>query len=258
VSLNPDVVLIPAWGKDKTMNDVEKLEDAGIPVVFTDFWGSPLDNPSISMKLIGKIFGEEDRADEIAQFFDDKIAGIKETIGKKKAKKPTVYVECAWKSIKEYGNSYGNSAGWGALVNAAGGINIAGDVVNATTGTISPEYLLSKNPDKIVFSGSYWKDAPESLRLGYTADPSRARELLDGLTTRDGWQNLDAVKNKEVYGLFHGMSFHIYNYIGLEALAKWFYPDLFGEFDPEGDFKEFHRKYMPYDLSGTWFTSLRE
>jgi iron complex transport system substrate-binding protein len=258
VSLNPDVVIIPAFAREVSKSDVEKLEAAGIPVVYTDFWDNVLENPQKSMRILGQLFGKEERANEIADYFDHKITTIQDTIEKAKVSKPTVYVEVGSKGVKEYGNTYGDLKGWGTMVKAAGGENIAGPEIKSGEGSISPEYLFSKNPDKIVIAGSYWKDVPDSLRIGYFVEPDQSKELLKGFTTREGWNNLDAVKNNEVYGLFHGMSFHLTNFVGLEALAKWFYPELFSEFNPEIDLKEFHEKYMPYDYSGTWFTSLKE
>lgn len=254
VSLNPDVVIIPYWEKDKCMDDVQKLEAAGIPVVFTDFWKEPLQNPPKSMRILGQLLGKEDRAEEIAGYFEDKVAYIKDTIQKESLSKPRVYVECGWKGPSEYGNTYGK-AGWGILVDAAGGDNI-GEITDMST--VTPEYLLSQNPEKIVISGANWPDAVNSLRLGYYATPEQAKSLLSGYTTREGWNNIDAVKNNEVYGPFHGFCFRIYNFIALEALAKWFHPEIFSEFDPEGELMQFHEKFMPFEYSGTWFTSLKE
>ncbi len=253
-SFNPDVVIIPYWEKDRCMGDVEKLEAAGIPVVFTDFWKEPLANPPKSMRILGQLFGKEDRANEIAGYFEEKVNYIEDKINAEQTDKPTVYVECGWKGPKEYGNTYGK-AGWGIIVDAAGGQNIA---ESADMSTITPEFLVAQNPEKIVISGANWPDAAGSLHLGYFSEPAQAREELESYTKRDGWSNLDAVKNNEVYGPFHGFCFRIYNYAALEALAKWLNPGMFDEFDPEGEVKEFHEKYMPYEYSGTWFTSLKE
>jgi iron complex transport system substrate-binding protein len=72
------------------------------------------------------------------------------------------------------------------MINIAGGQNIADSVVNASTGYINPEYLLSRNPDKIVIGRAHWIQYPNSLHLGYAAEPGEALNLFEGYTGREG------------------------------------------------------------------------
>ena len=47
---------------------IEKLAKVGIPVVFVDFRDKPFENTEPSMRLIGKLFGKETRAEEFIAF----------------------------------------------------------------------------------------------------------------------------------------------------------------------------------------------
>lgn len=223
ISLKPDLVLIPLSSYETFTKDIETLQKAGIPVVVTDFWSKPLDNPSKSMRLMGQLYGKEERANEIADYFDKKVADVRSAISKQTGKKPDVYIEIGSKGPDELGSTYGDQ-GWGAIVREAGGNNIALGAGNGSTYAISPEFLLSKNPDKIIISGSKWEN-PKSLRLGYSADPTTSKEQLESFTTRKGWDGLKAVQNDDVYGVWHAYCQRLYNFAAFEAFAKWFYPD---------------------------------
>ncbi|AKB83563.1 periplasmic binding protein [Methanosarcina barkeri 3] len=256
VSLNPDLFTIPLWDYEKAKDDIERLEQAGIPVIVIDFWAKPLDNPPKSVILMGKLLGKEKRANEIADFYNDQTNIVYSRIAKITRQKPTVYVECGWKGSDTYGNSYSN-VGWGELINRSGGSNIAGNFSEQMP-TINPEFLLDKDPDIIIISGANWPAAPSSLRLGYYTKEDDSRELLKGYLNRPGWNTLKAVQNENVYGVFHGCCFRIYNYAALQAFAKWFYPEDFKDINPEAGIKEYHEKFMPIDYSGTWILELKE
>lgn len=256
VSLNPDLVTIPLWDYEKAKEDIKKLEQAGIPVIVIDFWAKPLENPPKSVILMGKLLGEEKRANDIANFYNDQTNIVYSRITKITRQKPTVYVECGWKGPDTYGNSYSN-VGWGELINRSGGSNIA-ENFSEQMPTINPEFLLDQDPDIIIISGANWPAAPNSLRLGYYTKEDNSRDLLKGYLNRPGWNTLEAVQNENVYGVFHGCCFRIYNYAALQAFAKWFYPEDFKDIDPEAGIKEYHERFMPIDYNGTWILELKE
>ena len=112
---------------------------------------------------------------------------------------------------------------------------------------------LTANPDKIVFTGSYWVDNPKSVRLGYDATEEQARELMDGYLQRDGWSDLNAVKNGEVYAVHHGLGREMYDCACYEFFAKVCFPEEFSDLDPEATLKEYFETFLPYEYSGCWF-----
>ena len=94
------------------------------------------------------------------------------------------------------------------------------------------------------------------MRMGYYAEPEEAKRHLEAFCERPGWQDLDAVKNNQVYSLFHGFTMHIFSFVGLQQMVKWLYPETFQDIDPEENFREFHRRFMPIEYSGTWMITI--
>lgn len=254
ISLKPDVVIIQSWFVKTAADAISTLENAGIPVVVIDFSINPIEGPPQSILLMGKIMGKEKRAADIADYFNKQVEIVFSRLEKIEKSKPTVYIENGGRGPSEYGKTYGN-IGWGKMVKLAGGINIAENIVK-NMGDIAPEYLLNENPDNIIIAGYSSERAPNALKFGYHIKNEEALSLLKGHLNRSGWDSLSAVKNKKVYGVSMGHSIQIYNFVPLQAFAKWFYPEEFKDIDPEKNLKEFHEKFAVVEYSGTWMTSI--
>ena len=257
ISLNPEVVIFPLWlvGNDDVLADIGKLELAGIPSIFIDYYNKPFENPVESTLLLGTLLGKEERAREITDFYKEQVDIVYSRLTKIVKPRPTVYLEVGSKGPDVYGNTYSNTSGWGAVIDKCRGNNIAEGVIE-NSGPINPEYLLSTNPDIIIFSGSFWPSTYDSMRLGYHAATGTSGDLLGDFTKRPGWNTLDSVKTHNVHSLFHGFSFRIYNFAGIQAFAKWFYPDEFKDLDPIENLKEFHKRFIPVEYSGVWIMDL--
>lgn len=254
ISLKPDVVIMHNfevfWEREATMDALAKLEQADIPVVFVDFYMEPLTNSTKSMLLLGKILGKEQRAQDIVDFYNEHVETVYSRLDEITDKKPSVYIEAAARGPVDYGISYGDVA-WGVLVKKAGGDNIAEPILLNKSKSLSPEYLIDTNPDIIILTGRNWP-TPGSLKLGYTISLEESKETMEAFINRPGWDTINAVKNHNVYAVYQGYCVSFFNFVGLEAFAKWFYPDEFQDVDPVETMKEFHEKFMPVDCSGTF------
>jgi iron complex transport system substrate-binding protein len=257
IDLKPDVVIAQKWmfvfGEEATRAALDRLDQAGIPVVFLDFWADPLKNSTESMRLLGRIFGREERAAEIVDFYNKQLALVTDHLQTTTSVNPSVYIECAYKGPAEYGLSYGDVA-WGLIIKAAGGDNIATALLGDTAKALSPEYVLEKSPETVILTGRNWETAG-SLRMGYLASVDQVKSTMTPFVERPGWDGLKAVKNKKVYGIYHGFCFSIFNYAAVQALAAWFHPEAFKEFDPEASLKEFHALFLPVEYGGTFLFS---
>ena len=257
IALKPDVVIMHdweyMWDGDATKDAVAKLDAAGIPVVFVDFYMEPMKNSTKSMLLLGKILGKDQRAQDIVNFYNEHVDVVYSRLANITGEKPTVYIECASKGPADYGISYGDVA-WGAIVKVAGGDNVAEPVLINKSKALSPEYLVNQSPDIIILTGRNWSTAG-SLRLGYTATPDNVKSIMTPFVQRPGWDTINAVEDHKVYGIYHGYCFSIYNFAALQAFAKWFYPDQFKDIDPNETVKEFHEKFMPIGYTGTFLYS---
>ena len=57
-------------------------------VVYVDFREKPIDNTEPSMRLIGKLFGKEERAEEFIAFRAEEIARVTDVIAKNESQAP--------------------------------------------------------------------------------------------------------------------------------------------------------------------------
>ena len=254
VALNPDVIFIPVDLKDQYESDAKaKMDAAGIQTIYIDYHAEKLESHQKSIEAIGKALGKEERAAEISKFYTDRVTRVLDRVSKINKPKPTVYLEVGMNGPEEFGNSFSSNYSWGALATMAGGDVITKDVIKNTS-PINPEFILEKNPDIIMIMGSYWPKKPTSMRLGFEATEDSSQALLKAFTTeRQGWSDLKAVENKQVYSAHHGLPREVFDAAVFEYLAKTFYPEEFKDVDPEATLKEFYDKFLPFSYSGIWF-----
>ena len=254
VALNPDVIFIPVDLKDQYESDAKaKMDAAGIQTIYIDYHAEKLESHQKSIEAIGKALGKEERAEEINKFYTDRVTRVLDRVSKINKPKPTVYLEVGMNGPEEFGNSFSSNYSWGALATMAGADVITKDVIKKTS-PINPEFILEKNPDIIMIMGSYWPKKPTSMRLGFEATEDSSQALLKAFTTeRQGWSELKAVENKQVYSAHHGLPREVFDAAVFEYLAKTFYPEEFKDVDPEATLKEFYDKFLPFSYSGIWF-----
>ena len=254
VALNPDVIFIPVDLKDQYESDAKaKMDAAGIQTIYIDYHAEKLESHQKSIEAIGKALGKEERAAEINKFYTERVTRVLDRVSKINKPKPTVYLEVGMNGPEEFGNSFSSNYSWGALATMAGADVITKDVIKKTS-PINPEFILDKNPDIIMIMGSYWPKKPTSMRLGFEATEDSSQALLKAFTTeRQGWSELKAVENKQVYSAHHGLPREVFDAAVFEYLAKTFYPEEFKDVDPEATLKEFYDKFLPFSYSGIWF-----
>lgn len=255
IASGADAAIFPVDMKAAAEQSVQsKLEAAGIPVIYINYHDETVENHVKSTEILGKLFGKEERAQEIIDFYKSHIETVTDRVAKvlETKERPSIYIEVAGTGPDTYGKSFDNSYMWGGIAYECGAENIGDGSVNGTD-VMDPEAILTANPDKIVFTGSYWVDNPESVRLGYDATEEQARELMDGYLQRDGWSDLNAVKNGEVYAVHHGLGREMYDCACYEFFAKVCFPEEFSDLDPEATLKEYFETFLPYEYSGCWF-----
>jgi iron complex transport system substrate-binding protein len=82
VALHPDVIIMNIDAKSATEESgyIEKLAKVGIPLVYVDFREKPMENTEPSMRLIGKLFGKEARAEDFIKFRAEEIAKVTDVL----------------------------------------------------------------------------------------------------------------------------------------------------------------------------------
>ncbi|WP_322886853.1 ABC transporter substrate-binding protein (plasmid) [Sinorhizobium medicae] len=260
VVLKPDVMLMNIDAKTATEEAgyIEKLEKVGIPLVYVDFREKPMENTEPSMRIIGKLFGKEEKAEEFIQFRADSIAKVTDTLSKADPKKPLVFVERAGGYSEDCCMSFGNE-NFGRMVEFAGGVNMAKDIIPGTFGTVNPEQVIASNPDQIIITGGNWEGYVPGgawVGVGYGADEKEAQLKLEALTKRPAFTGVKAVKDSNVHAIWHQFYNNPYQFVAIQQMAKWLHPDLFKDLDPEATFKELHERFLPLPYKSGYFVSL--
>ncbi|SHH16433.1 ABC transporter substrate-binding protein [Tepidibacter thalassicus] len=255
LATRPDVAILAPFQYETLGANVEKLEQAGIPVVVVDYNAQTLEKHIKSTLIIGKVMGNEERAKQLADEYKSAVEDVKNRVAKSKQSVKSVYFELANKGPNVYGNSYGNYM-WGNLVKLGGGKNIAEGKVESY-GPLSPEYILSSNPDVIFFAGLNWaKKDKDCVLMGFDVEDSSTQEKLEAYIQRQGWDKLNAVKNREVYSMDHAGLRSLYDYVYLQYIAKALHPEVFKDINPLENHKKFYEKYLPVEPIGNFMTKL--
>lgn len=255
---HPDVLFINLSQYTENETAIPVFEKAGIRVVVLDYHKLKMENHIKSTEILGKLLGREDTAAEMIRDYTAAVNLVQTRIADADLPPRKVYMELGSKGVGEYGNSYTGCL-WGSIINNAGGINIADQVLDPGEGygPLDREYVLTQNPDIIIIGGSIWtgyNSDGDQMRMGLTIDSAMAQERLSGFTARDGWTSLNAVQNGEVYGVDHGSLRFMGDYVYTEAIAKMVYPELFEDIDPQDEMEQFYEKYLPeLDHTGIYY-----
>lgn len=241
----------------KTLVDdslADRLEAVDIPVIYVDFHQESIENHTKSTLLLGKLFGREERAQEIVDFYTEHRNAINTRIEEilQDQKRPDLYIEVAMLGPTDFGNSFNNAYSWGGIAWQSGG-NSIGDGVVPNYGPLDTEYVLSNDPDKIVFAGTCGTAVPDAVRMGYGTEVSETRSQMEAYASRPGWSDLQAFQNHELYAINHGLSREMYDCACFEFFAKICFPEQFQDISPEKTLQEYYERFMPYTLDGVWF-----
>jgi iron complex transport system substrate-binding protein len=262
VALKPDVIIMNTEAKSATEESgyIEKLAAVGIPLVYIDFREKPMENTDDSMRIIGKLFGKEERAEEFVKFHDEQLARVTDVLAKQTdLKKPVVFMERAGGYSDDCCMSFGNE-NFGKMVELAGGVNMARDIIPGTFGTVNPEQIIASNPDQVIVTGSNWElyvPGGKWIGVGPGADKAEAARKLSELMKRPGFTDIKAVQDGNVHAIWHQFYNSPYQFVAVQQMAKWLHPDLFKDLDAEATFQELHTRFLPVDYHSGYFASVK-
>jgi len=182
VALAPDVVLMELDYKPEVLEIqlIEKLEAAGIPVVFLDFRHKMMETTEPSVRILGKLLGKEALAEEFLEFRRQSLERVATKLAQANPSRPVVFLERGADSDGECCPSFG-AGNFGEIVELAGGVNMAKTLIPGTFGILNPEQVIASDPDHIIATGSTWEiPSPGGgwVGLGYGADKKRGSEKI--------------------------------------------------------------------------------
>lgn len=207
IALEPDIIIASGHNKIGSAEDPYKaIVEAGIPVVYIPSSDS-IEGIYKDIEFIASLVNEEKKGAEIITDMKEKISKYEELAKTIKDKKK-VYFE-----IGPAPNlfSFGRSTFLNEMVEVIGAENVFKDEESWFAPT--EEAILDANPDVIL------------TKVDYVEDP--AAEIL----ARDGWDNITAVKNGDVYYIDANSAARGNQNIlkALDQMAKAIYPDVYGK-----------------------------
>ena len=207
IALEPDIIIASGYNKIGSAEDPYKsIVEAGIPVVYIPSSDS-IKGIYKDIEFIASLVNEEKKGEEIITDMKEKISKYEELAKTIKDKKK-VYFE-----IGPAPNlfSFGHSTFLNEMVEVIGAENVFKDEESWFAPT--EEAILDANPDVIL------------TKVDYVEDP--AAEIL----ARDGWDNITAVKNGDVYYIDANSAARGNQNIlkALDQMAKAIYPDVYGK-----------------------------
>lgn len=202
-ALEPDLVFVTGMSSQGGEDLFKPLKDLGVTVV-TIPSSESIEEIKKDNQFIADVLGLSDKGKEI----NDKMqATIDEISEKAKAgEKKTILFEIA--SLPNI-YSFGHSTFMNELIETLGAENVFAEEESWIA--VNEEAAIAKNPDVILTNVNYLEDA--------------VAEILG----RDGWEEVEAVKNGEVYYIDNNYSSQPNHNIvkALEEMAKALYPEIF-------------------------------
>ena len=203
IGLEPDIVIASGHNKTGSVEDPFKaISEAGIPVVYIPSSDS-IDGIYKDIEFIADVVNERSKGKEIVDDMKAQVEEIK-AIGDTITDKKSVYFEI---SPAPYLSSFGKSSFLNELLEIIGAKNI----FENEEGWISPtaEAIIDANPDVIITNAGYMENPTEEIK------------------SRDAWENINAIKNNEVYLVDQNASSRPSQNVikALEQMAKAVYPE---------------------------------
>lgn len=171
----PDIVI----ASDKTSQEtIRRFEELGLPVIVIA--PKNVDHVIRDIRLVGKITGTENRAEELATSL---IRRMEAAASAPDITSPTVVHVVYYKPLYISGNTTMQDD----IITRAGGVNVFAD--RSGWSTVSLEEFLLANPDIIIVSGGGGMDASE-------------RDVIrEEFMTNSQYASLSAVRNNRVYAI---------------------------------------------------------
>lgn len=233
LELKPDAIFT---GIKLGCPDIEtKVIDADIDVVRLESWSKGV--PSLMM--MAYMLDEVDNAKKYREWQNGYLDMVREKVASiPMDKRLRVFVDRPGNTTVVRGSGYSEA------IETAGGINIAADLTGSSGSTlppVDPEWVLEQNPDVII--GLSWNG-------GYEVDDDTVlKERRNQILGTPGFNEINAGKDNRIYVTYFINTLGPGEQIGILYFAKWLYPDLFKDLDPQAAHQEYIDKFQHVDYS---------
>ena len=210
MKINPDVAFTTS------MTSVETLDKRGITVIYLPVTETSAEGVKDLMRLLGEVFGEQERAERYARYFDETVARPGRVVESLPDDQRPKVLYC------NYNDMTAHHRWW---IEEAGGISVAKNSAAARI-TFDPEKLIAWNPDVIIVF------TPEQIAL------------IQGDTRLSG---VSAVKNGNVH--VGPWSYSSDQPLMVLWTAKTIYPEQFKDLDMEAEVIAFYKEFFDCEIT---------
>ncbi|OEJ13075.1 iron ABC transporter substrate-binding protein [Brachyspira hampsonii] len=206
IAMRPDIIFVNTFSVFSGKNSLDSIKASDICVAVIPN-SDTIKSIEDDITFLGDVLNKSDEASNIISIMDKNIENIR-AIGESIQNKKKVYFEIA--ALPNL-YSFGTNVYLDDMINIIGASNIFSDKNSWITTT--EENVLFSNPD-IIFTSVHYIDNP-------------TEEIL----SRESWQNVNAVKNKDVYYIASG-SLPTHNIVNaLIIMAKYAYPNEYKDIE---------------------------
>ncbi|MDX0769275.1 ABC transporter substrate-binding protein [Sinorhizobium medicae] len=257
LTLKADLAILANWQADTEAGQraMEYLESIGVPVIVVDFNNEALKNTPDNMRLLGKVFEREEQAEDFAQFYEERLARIRERVAGHPEPGPRVLMEafpaadrCCW--------AYG-TGGLGEFIAVTGSRNVAEGALPRPGGMMNAEAVMAENPDVYIATSS-----PGGKYSGFSIGPGvgaeEAETTLAAVVDKPLMASIAAVRDRRVHGIWNFFNAVPLNIVAAEAFASWLRPDLFPDINPAATLSEINRRFAAVPFEGPYWVSLKK
>lgn len=209
VSIKPDIVFVSSMSSQGGEDIFKAVREAGVCVAEIPT-SNTIEDVKKDVMFIASCVGQTEGGTKLVADMEKEIAEISE-IGGSIAEKKKVLFEI---SPVPYLYSFGAGVYLNEMIELIGAENVLADQEGWIS--VTEESAIAANPDVILTSDTFSSDDPVAEILG-----------------RKGWENVNAVKEKQVYYIDNASSSLPNHYIvdALKEMAKAVYPDEFAQVD---------------------------
>lgn len=239
----PDLYIV---GSNKTLSDIEtKLEPLGTAIVVLGF--SKMKMFEGEFRTLAKLLEENESVEEYLTWRNDHIKMIQDKTADitQKLRVYNEYSDMAWTTGTD-------GSGINDVITLAGGLNIGSTINKSNSAEVDPEWLMAQNPEVIVIP-AFLDYAPTDLTGYHLSSTDNAKKFIEEASSKTGWKETDAVKNKRVFVIDGETgSASCRGVVGVCYCAKWFYPEVFTDLDPDAINREYFEKWLGASYKGIW------
>ncbi|WP_165351053.1 ABC transporter substrate-binding protein [Ciceribacter ferrooxidans] len=252
VAANPDLVVLSLYSH-VAPEEIAQIEALGIPVAYVDFTLDPLAHTGESIRLLGRVTGNEAAADAFADFRDGEISRLVARVDEVAAPgSPSVFMETHASTTEACCNSPGTE-NFGRILALLKVRNVGEILKGRPFGQVSVEHVISSGPEVYVATGGPYMAQRNGLLIGHSYDAETTEASLVRLLSRPGFSSLPAVAAGRVHGMSSQLLAPGFDLLAMQLMAAWCYPHAFADFDAGQALAELNaRTAVP--LEGTYWT----